>query len=153
MSGPADNLDRLLKEGIRLTGDLLRLEERMQRQLLSLDLQGLAAAVEAGAVLLSRGEQLLEQKRALADTAPLGGMIEQLPEGAERCSCKESCRLLAKRLLAARAGQKVNRQLVQCGSKAILRIKGILSAGRGTYNYRGELRCSGELDSGLDLTC
>lgn len=153
-SGPARNLDCLLEEGIQITGELYRLEEEVQRLLISMDFQGLAAAVEAGAEILRRGEWLIERKRKLAEEKPLRELIELQLEGVERSSQLDRYELLLEKLSAVKARQEVNRRLAKGGSQIVFRMQNILSAGKTTYNCRGEIRsASAGIRPGLDQNC
>lgn len=152
-NGPPGNLDSLLEEKIRLAGDLCRLEEEMQPLLLTMDLRGLAAVLESGTELLRRGERLAEQKNEPKEK-PLRELIEPRPEGAKHGSQQDPREQLAAKLSAVRAGQEVNRCLVEEGAPAVRRMREILSTGKTTYNRRGEIhRTAGGVRSGLDQNC
>lgn len=152
-NGAAESLSPLLEEGLALVQELSLLERELQRSLLSMDFQRLAAAVEAGTGSLCRGERFIEQKKMLAGEESLCKLIELQPESAERSAQLGTCELLKERISAARAGKEVNRRLFEAGTRIASRMQNVLSACRTTYNFRGKPRSNASGSRSLDQNC
>ncbi len=152
--GSGGHLNPLLKEGLALAQELFLLEEEIQQSLLSMDFQRLASAVESGAGSLRRGERFIMQKQKVAGKGSLREFIELQPESTERSAQLENCDLLAGSLTAVKAGEEVNRCLVEAGSQLASRMHNVISACKTTYNFRGEPRSSSSgARRGLDQNC
>lgn len=152
MSAP--DLDSLLEESLQFTAGLIRLEGELQRLLAAMDLPGLAAAVDAGADLLRRGDRLVERKRKLAGERALRELVAPQPEGAGCSPGAGGFGLLDEKLSLARAGQEVSRRLHEEGAPAIHRMQNLLSPDEITYNSRGEAGgTAAVIPTGLDQNC
>lgn len=143
-----------LEKGLSAVDELYRCEKEITPLLLSMDLRGLAAAVEKGSVAARRGEQLMKQMREVTGGEPLRDFLTSLPQDPGSPSCRELGEALAQKLLLLQESQELNRRLVEGGAAIILRAQKLFSGGRATYDSRGEFHGSAaEARASLDHNC